>query len=46
MVIQEEPLEVYAKWYIKKILENIYKSDLWHPPFLEDIFYWDEFKKN
>jgi hypothetical protein len=46
MVTQEEPLEVYVQRYIKKRLENIYKSDLGRSTFLEDVFYWDKFKKN
>jgi hypothetical protein len=46
MMTQEQSLEVYVKRYNKKRLENIYKSDLGHSPFLEEIFYWDEFKKN
>jgi hypothetical protein len=46
MVTQEEPLEVYVQRYIKKRLENIYKSDLGRSTFLEDIFYWDKFRKN
>ncbi len=46
MVTQEEPLEVYVQRYIKKKLENIYKSDLGRSKFLEDILYWDVFRKN
>jgi hypothetical protein len=45
-VTQEEPLEVYVQRYIKKRLENIYKSDLGRSAFLEDLFYWDVFRKN
>jgi hypothetical protein len=44
-VTREKPLETYAQRYIKKRSEKMYKSDLGGSLFLEDIFYWDEFKK-
>ena len=44
-VTQEKPLETYVKRYIKKRLENIYQTDLGMSLFLEDIYYWDNFKK-
>ena len=43
---KENPMEVYVKRYINKRLQNIYKTDLGRSSFLEDIFYWDAFKKN
>jgi hypothetical protein len=46
MVTQEDPLEIYVQRYIKKRLDNIYKSDLGRSLFLEDIFYWEKFRKN
>ena len=46
MVTQEDPLEVYVQRYIKKRLDNIYKSDLGRSLFLEDIFFWDNFRKS
>ena len=44
-VTKEEPLKIYVQKYIKKRLENLYKSDLSRSPFFEDIFYWDQFRK-
>ena len=38
-------MEVYVKRYINRRLQNIYQTDLGRSSFLEDIFYWDEFKK-
>ena len=45
MMTKEKPLSYYAQKYVKKRLENTYKSDLGRSPFLEDIFYWDQFRK-
>ena len=44
-VTKEKPLKIYAQKYIKKRLENLYKTDLSRSPFFEDIFYWDQFRK-
>src|SRR3984957_9746625 len=37
IVTKEKPLKLYAQRYIKKRLQNMYKSDLGRSPFLEDI---------
>jgi len=44
-VTKKKPLEFYAQRYIKKRLLNMYKSDLGRSLFLEDLYYWDEFRK-
>ncbi len=44
IVTNEESLEKYAPIYIKKRLKNLYESDLGYAGFLEDSFYWDEFR--
>jgi hypothetical protein len=45
IVTEEKPLDNYTQGYIKKRLEKMYKSDLGGSLFLEDIFYWDGFRK-
>ena len=45
-VTKEDPLKVYVQRYVKKRLANMYKSDLGHSLFLEDVFDWDGFRKN
>ncbi len=46
VITKEKPLEIYVQRYIKRRLEKMYKSDLGRSLFLEDIFFWDEFRKN
>jgi hypothetical protein len=41
----EEPLDTYVKRFILKRLNKLYSSDLGSSLFLEDIFYWDNFRK-
>jgi hypothetical protein len=41
----EVPLGTYVQRYISKRLKNIYRSDLGHSLFLEDIFFWDKYHK-
>jgi hypothetical protein len=41
----EEPLDNYVKRYISTRLKKLYSSDLGSSLFLEDIFYWDTFRK-
>jgi hypothetical protein len=44
-VTNEKTLKFYAQKYIKRGMEKMHKSDLGRSIFLEDIFYWDQFKK-
>jgi hypothetical protein len=46
MIINEKPLETYVQWYIRKRLMKMHKSALEKSLFLEDIFFWKDFKKN
>ena len=45
LVTNEKPLKFYAQKYIKRRMEKMYKSDLGRSLFLEDIFYWSQFRK-
>ncbi len=46
IVTKEKPLEIYAQRYIKKRLEKMmYQSDIGSSLFLEDVFFWDGFRK-
>ena len=45
-ITRENPLEIYVKRYIKKRLETSHRSDLGRSLFVNDIFFWDYFKKN
>ena len=44
-VTKENPLEAYARRFIKKRLQKVHKSGLGGSLFYEDIFYWDQFRK-
>ena len=44
-VTKQKRFKIYVQKYIKKRLENLYKSDLSRSPFFEDIFYRDRFRK-
>ena len=41
----EHSLDFYVKQYIKKRLKYMYTTDLDRSLFLDDIFYWDDFRK-
>ncbi len=41
----EDPLDNYVKRYIKKRLKNIYATDLGSSLFLEDVFFWDNYRR-
>jgi hypothetical protein len=42
---REDPLENYVKRYIKKRLKNMYATDLGSSMFLEDVFFWDNYRR-
>ena len=46
ILTKENHMEMYVKRYLNKRLQKIYKTDLGRSSFLEDIFYWDGFKKS
>jgi len=45
IITQEKQLETYVQRYLKKRLRKIYQTDLGNSLFLEDLYYWDNFKK-
>ena len=44
-VTGERPLDDYVKKYIERRLKNMYSTDLGSSLFLEDLFFWDTFKR-
>ena len=42
---KEEPLDKYVERYISKRLKTIYTSDLGSSLFLNDVFFWDNYRK-
>jgi hypothetical protein len=42
---REDPLGNYVKRYIKKRLKNMYATDLGSSMFLDDVFFWDNYRR-
>ncbi len=45
-VVNERSLEEYVATYLKKRLLKMHKSDLGESLFINDMFYWDTFKRD